>query len=139
MNPMRRFMTYAVLSFLPLGVGSCERVALMPRPDVDGSGTYRQQGDSARDTDRTRRASTEVVGIVERVDSSRKEIELRENDRRNSLVVLRYDPRTVAYDRDRALEVEDLRAGDQIAVKMAPRGERYADVIRMLDRRSSVY
>jgi len=121
-------------------VAGCESVALMPRPDVDDSRVIRNRADREPDVDRVererRRASREVTGTVQRVDAARREIHLRTAER--NLVVFRYDPNTPVYDRDRDLSVNALRNGDEIAVQ--PRGnsdyEQYAEVIRMIDRRS---
>ena len=119
-------------------VAGCESVALMPRPDVDDSRVIRNRAEP--DVDRVERergrASREVTGTVQRVDAARREIHLRTAER--NLVVFRYDPNTPVYDRDRDLSVNALRNGDEIAVQ--PRGnsdyEQYAEVIRMIDRRS---
>jgi len=60
---------------------------------------------------------------------------------RNEVVVVRYDPRTVVYDRDRELRVSDLRNGDEVSIQLGRDAgyDRYADVIRMSDRRSQTY
>lgn len=125
-----------------LSVSGCESVALMPRPDIDQRDTVRGEPSReplgarvGRDVDRNRR---EVVGTVQRVDEARREIHLRTGDR--NLMVLRYDPRTVVYDRDRTLTVADLRQGDEIATQPIREAgdDAYVDVIRMVDRRSQL-
>lgn len=148
MNPINRGISLCALGlFLAAG---CERIALMPRPDIDepasnaraSRGDYyardpepAQQDLYARDRDAaqqdfyTRDARRgEVIGTVERVDEIRREIYLRTDDRRN--VVLKYDPSTVVLDRDRQFTVDDLRGGDLVRTEPS-RGE-YVDVIHIL-------
>ena len=123
-----------------LVVAGCESVALMPRPDVDEASVSRNRADRDSGLNRNgverERDRGEVSGIVQRVDDGRREIHLRTGER--DVIIFRYDPRTVVYDRDRDLPVEDLRSGDEIAVRFrASSGtEQYADIIRMIDRRS---
>jgi hypothetical protein len=47
----------------------------------------------------------------------------------------------VVYDRDRELRVADLHNGDEVAIQLGRDAgyDRYADVIRMNDRRSQSY
>ncbi len=75
---------------------------------------------------------------MQRIDITRREIYLRTPER--NLLVFGYDPNAVVYDRDRDVPVEELRSGDEISVR--PRvnaaSERYADVIRKVDRRPDV-
>ena len=75
---------------------------------------------------------------MQRVDDSRREILVRT---RTEVVVVKYDPRTVVYERDRALRVSDLRNGDEVSIQLGRDAgyDRYADVIRMNDRRSQTY
>jgi len=133
--------TFRIVATLVLGLlvmGGCESVALMPRPDLDETGVSGNRAD--RDAGVGRVGSEhdrgEVTGIVQRVDEARREIHLRTGER--SVIVFRYDPRTVIYGRDRDLPVEDLRSGDEIAVRPGASSgyERYADVIRMIDQKS---
>ena len=79
-----------------------------------------------------------AIGTLQRVDDSRREILVRT---RNEVVPLKYGPRTVVYDRDRELRVADLHNGDEVAIQLGRHGgyDRYADVIRMNDRRSQSY
>jgi hypothetical protein len=113
----------------------CESVALMPRPDVDET-LDRRRSEPAPAVGRVDRSRGEVTGRVERVDEGRREIHVRTEGQ--NLRVFRYDPRTLVYDRERDLKVGDLRDGDEVTVQ--PSGgandEQYADVIRILDRRS---
>jgi hypothetical protein len=119
----------------------CESVALLPRADVDQDQPDRGATSDANigRVERERNRSTEeITGIVQRVDDSRREILVRT---RNEVVVVRYDPRTVVYDRDRELRVSDLRNGDEVSIQLGRDAgyDRYADVIRMSDRRSQTY
>ena len=59
----------------------------------------------------------------------RREISVRTNDQRN--VVLKIDPRTVVFDRDREFSVVDLRNGDVVRIEPS-RGD-YVDVIRLIE------
>jgi len=61
--------------------------------------------------------------------SSAREISVHTNDQRN--VVLKYDPRTVVFDRDREFSVVDLRNGDVVRIEPS-RGD-YVDVIRLIE------
>jgi hypothetical protein len=60
---------------------------------------------------------------------------------RSEVVVVKYDPHTVVYDRDRELRVADLRNGDEVSIQLGRDAgyDRYADVIRMSDRRSQTF
>jgi hypothetical protein len=115
---------------------ACESVALMPRPDIDPRTVGRNRAEPTADVDRETRdtARTEVVGTVQRVDNPRREIYLRTKDK--NLLVFRYDPYAVVYDRDRDVPVEELRNGDEIAIRprASSSSERYAGGIRMVDR-----
>lgn len=133
--------TFHIVATLVVGfvvVAGCESVALMPRPDVDETSVSRNRTDRDSGVNRVERERNrgEVTGIVQRVDEARREIHLRTGER--DVIVFRYDPRTVVYDRDRNLPVEDLRSGDEIAVRpgASSGSEQYADIIRMIDRRS---
>ena len=135
----RSIITYTSLIFVFILSAGCESVALMPRPDIAPRDTTRGQlsretlSKTERSLDHDRR---EIVGTVQRVDETRREIHLRTGER--NLVVLRYDPRTVIYDHDRTLTVADLRQGDEIATRPIPDSgyDTYVDIIRMVDRRS---
>ena len=118
------------LGILALALG-CESVALLPREDVD-----RRAGDRRENrNDRFEARRDEMVGTVQDVDERRREIRLRTDDGRNSLV--RYDANTRISDGNRDLRPESLRSGDEITVRLGrdSGGERYADAIRVVDRR----
>jgi len=120
-------------AFALLFAAGCERVALLPRQDIDVRHDQSAAAPERYARDREPPARAEVVGTVERVDDVRREIYLRTNDRRN--VVLKYDPSTVVIDRDREFSVVDLRSGDLVRAEPG-RGE-YVDVIRILEARRS--
>ena len=140
-SKMRMTSVFIALLILP---AACESVALMPRPDVDERTVGRNRFERAPEIGRSERESSrlaergEVTGTVQRIDITRREIYLRTPER--NLLVFGYDPNAVVYDRDRDVPVEELRSGDEISVR--PRvnaaSERYADVIRKVDRRPDV-
>jgi hypothetical protein len=51
--------------------------------------------------------------------------------------MIKYDPATRVYSREREVGIETLRPRDLILVRVAktPRGEQYADLIRLNDRK----
>jgi len=134
---MKRIFYASVLPLIVAAWG-CESVALIGRPDVDRGETtsLERRPDYRGDRDIRDRsvARDEVVGTVERIDERRNEIHLRTTDGRMTMV--KYEPSTVVYARDRELRVDSLRRGDLILVRLDrnSRGEQYADVIRMNDR-----
>ena len=134
---------------LPLVVtaSGCESIALMPRPhvdDVEGRRVERERDvppdsrskDSGIPPDNRGReaARDEIVGTVEQVNKSRNEIQLRTTEAR--VVVVKYDPSTLVYSRDREVGVDALRPRDLILVRVSKTsgGEQFADVIRLNDR-----
>ena len=133
-----KIMSIILLVFLLASTG-CESIALLPRPALDD----RSDG-GRRDSDRVgaerlpesraelpRRATDEVTGTVQKVDQNRQEIQLRTTEGR--MIVIKYDPATVVYNREREMPVDSLRYGDLILVKVVKntRGEQYADLIRL--------
>ena len=122
---------------------ACESIALMPRPSIDDT-VDRNRIERSPEIGRIDRepnrdiARDEIIGTVQRVDFTRRELHLRTRER--NLLVFGYDRNAVVFDRDRDLPIEALRSGDQISVR--PRAssvsERYADVIRLIDRRSEM-
>jgi hypothetical protein len=113
-----------------LGMAGCESIALMPRPDIDDRSDTVTRGRYDRD----RSLANELVGTVERVDPSAREIHLRTTEGR--MTALKYDPRTIVSHRGRDLRVEDLRRGDFVLVEVSRdgRGDDHAELIRMNDR-----
>jgi hypothetical protein len=126
----------------------CESIALMPRPSVEQEISQREstrettidrRQDAVGRTDRLERGgelgrtpgSDELVGTVQRVDTGKREIHLRTSDAR--LAVIKYDAATIVYDRDREKQVDSLRSGDLILVKITKnsQGEQFADLIRL--------
>ena len=145
-------LVYLLLFPVLIAISGCESIALMPRPDIDRRDGDRadldrrdnaqsgigRSGDSLGDTqDRDRtlaRDQNDVVGTVERVDTVNKEIHVRTTEART--VVIRYEQGLMVQSRDRDIPVASLQRGDLILVQVSrtPRGERYADLIRMNDR-----
>lgn len=134
-----KMIAVLLLLFLFTSVG-CESIALMPRPAIDDRADI-----SRRDSDRggaergpenraelpRQRATDEVTGTVQKVDQNRQEIQLRTTEGR--MIVIKYDPATIVYNREREMPVDSLRYGDLILVKVVKntRGEQYADLIRL--------
>ena len=134
-----KMISLLLLVFLLTSIG-CESIALLPRPAIDDRSDI-----SRRDLDRggaerlpesraqlpRQRATDEVTGTVQKVDQNRQEIQLRTTEGR--MIVIKYDPATVVYNREREMPVDSLRYGDLILVKVVKntRGEQYADLIRL--------
>ena len=145
-------LVYAVLFPVLIAISGCESIALMPRPDIDrndgdrgdldrrGSaqsdiGPSRESRGEIQNRDRSvTRDQDEVVGTVERVDTVNREIHVRTTEARS--VAIRYEEGLMVQSRDRDIPVASLRRGDLILVQVSrtPRGERYADIIRINDR-----
>ena len=138
-------LIYALALPAIMVVAGCESVALMPRPDIDrGEVTRRDRDIGSAEQNREYRGETregdrnaqqeEVVGTVESVNTSAREIRVRTPEAQ--VVVIKYDPNLLVRSRDRELQVDALRRGDLILVQVTrnQRGERYADLIRMNDR-----
>ena len=155
-------LVYAVLFPVLIAISGCESIALMPRPDIDqrdgdrgdldsrGSAqsdigpsresrgdiqTSRESRGDIQNRDRSvTRDQDEVVGTVERVDTVNREIHVRTTEARS--VAIRYEDGLMVQSRDRDIPVASLQRGDLILVQVSrtPRGERYADLIRMNDR-----
>jgi hypothetical protein len=106
----------------------CESIAFRPQPDVDRREIERTPDDSGS-------AKDEIIGTVERVDRTSNEIRLRTTEAK--VIVIKYDPATRVYSREREVGIEALRPRDLILVRVAktPRGEQYADLIRLNDRK----
>jgi hypothetical protein len=145
-------LVYALLFPVLIAISGCESIALMPRPDIDrrdgdradldrrdnsqsGIGRSRDSLGDTQERDRNlARDQNDVVGTVERVDTVNREIYVRTTEART--VVIRYEQGLMVQNRDRDIPVASLQRGDLILVQVSrtPRGERYADLIRMNDR-----
>ena len=129
-------ITSFLLTSLLTSIG-CESIALLPRPAIDDrADTARRDLDPGERRPESRgdlpqRATDEVTGTVQKVDEKRQEIQLRTTEGR--MIVIKYDPATVVYNREREMAVDRLRYGDLILVKVIKntRGEQYADLIRL--------
>ena len=106
----------------------CGGIVVPPQPDVDRKEIERTP--DVRDS-----AKVEIVGTVERVDKTKNEIQLRTTEAK--VIVIKYDPATLVYSRERQVGIEALRLRDLILVRVAktPQGEQYADLIRLNDRK----
>jgi len=104
---------------------ACDSIALRPRPDVN------------RAIEREA-IKEEVVGTVERVDRVKNEIRLRTTEAK--VIVVKYDPNTRVYSRDREVGISALRPRDLILIRgwKTSESERYTDLIRLNDRDESV-
>lgn len=129
-----------IVSFLFLlsVTAGCESIALLPRQPVqdldrrsgvDGRGLDRGR-DSGIDMPRDR-GTNEITGTVQKVDQSRREIHLRTTDAK--MMVIKYDPATAVFNREKEIPLDSLRYGDLILIKVVKnnRGEQYADLIRI--------
>ena len=120
-------------------VFGCESVALLPRENIAERGSGDRRDEISRDRDRggVERDSRrdEIFGTVQNVDERSREIRLRTDDGRSSIV--RYDGSTRVSDGSRDLRPESLRSGDEVSVRLGgdSRGEQYANSIRVLDKR----
>ena len=115
-----------LLGFL-VAVTGCESIALTPQPDIGSRGIERSP-------DRSGVAREEIIGTVERVDRTNNEIQLRTTEAK--VIIIRYDPTTRVYSREREVGMEALRPRDLILARVskAPRGDLLADLIRLNDR-----
>jgi hypothetical protein len=116
---IRRAAALLTLGTLVVGVSGCmENIALIGRPTIE-------------------EGQNDVVGEVERVDLSARRIYLRPNESDRRVVALSTDAQ-VLY-RGREYPVTRLKPGDVVAmqVKRDPRGESYADLIRIQENPAS--
>jgi hypothetical protein len=128
-TPRVAFAYYCVGVLLSIFTASgCESIAVRPQPDVD-------RKEIERTPDTRDSAKTEIIGTVERVDRTSNEIQLRTTEAK--VIVIKYDPSTVVYSREREVGIEALRPRDLILVRVSktPRGDQYADLIRLNDRK----
>jgi hypothetical protein len=120
-------------------VFGCESVALLPRENIADRGSGDRREEISRDRDRiagerdSRR--DEILGTVQNVDERNREIRVRTDDGRSSIV--RYDGSTRVSNGSRDLRPDSLRSGDEVSIRLGggSRGEQYADSIRVLDKR----
>jgi hypothetical protein len=117
--------------FMALG---CESIAPMPRHDVNTQPDV-SKGRIEQPTSIPTPAKTEIVGTVERVDKVTNEIQLRTTEAK--VIVVKYNPATVVYSREREVGIDSLRPSDLILVRVTktPQGDQYADLIRLNDRK----
>jgi hypothetical protein len=118
---------YIVLLVFILAVTGCESIALSPRPGIGNRGIERAPDGSGI-------AKEEIIGTVERVDRTNNEIQLRTTEAK--VIVIKYDPATRVYSREREVGIEALRARDLILARVSKtsRGDSYVDLIRLNDR-----
>lgn len=132
---------YGVLVGGLITVWGCESVGILGRDTVDQRGAEQRTGierrgdfdrRDARDRDARR---SEISGTVDRIDERSREIHLRTDDGKTTAV--RYDTATRAMDGSREMDVASLRRGDRVSIELdrGPRGEQYADAIRLSDDR----
>ncbi len=116
-----------LLAFVLLALG-CESTALRPQRDAERTGIEGTPDDSGTPKE-------EIIGTVERVDRTNNEIQLRTTEAK--VIVIKYDRSTRVYSREHEVGIEGLRPRDLILVRVAksPRGEQYADLIRLNDRK----
>ena len=107
-------------------VSGCESIALSPWPDVGNRGTERSPGSGV--------AKEEIIGTVERVDRAKNEIQLRTTEAK--VIVIKYDPATRVYSREREVGIDGLSPRDLILARVSKtsQGESYADLIRLNDK-----
>ena len=124
-RPISRYRVILLIAIF--AASGCETI-VMPRPDVDRKGPEQTPADRGS-------AKAEIIGTVERVDRTSNEIQLRTTEAK--VIVVKYDPATRVYSREREVGVEALRPRDLILVRVEknPRGEQYADLIRLNDRK----
>jgi hypothetical protein len=110
---------------LALFTSACQNIARSPRPDIDRRGMQREA------------VKEEIVGTVERVDRTNNEIRLRTTEAK--VIVIKYDPATRVYSREREIGIDALRPRDLILIRASKtsRGEQYAELIRLNDRDES--
>ena len=110
-----------------VAVTGCETIARSPQPDIGSRGIERipDGGGVARE---------EIIGTVERVDRTNNEIQLRTTEAK--VIVIKYNPTTRVYSREREVGMEALRPRDLILARVskASRGDLLADLIRLNDR-----
>lgn len=140
MKQKSRSKLIAVSALVFLVSSGCESIALLPRPSIDDRADVSRRDLDRRELERRPEnrgdvarppATDEVTGTVQKVDQNRREIQLRTTEGR--MTIIKYDPATVVYNREREMPVDDLRYGDLILIKVLKnnRGEQFADLIRI--------
>ncbi|HJU63411.1 MAG TPA: hypothetical protein VJ864_15320 [Candidatus Binatia bacterium] len=114
---------------LVLVASGCQSLALRPRPDLDKGGIERETAKIEREP-----VKEEIIGTVERVDRTSNEIRLRTTEAK--VIVIKYEPTTRVYIREREVGIDALRPRDLVLIRASKtsRGEQYADLIRLNDR-----
>lgn len=125
---------HVILLLAIFAAAGCESVVLRPQRDIDRRGVEGAPPDRSVPDDRST-AKDEIIGTVERVNKTSNEIQLRTTEAK--VIVIKYDPSTRVYSREREVGIEALRPRDLILARVAktPRGEQYADLIRLNDRK----
>jgi hypothetical protein len=121
---------YSAVIFALIASG-CQSTALRPRagteprPGMEPGGIERQA------------VKEEIIGTVEQVNRTNNEIRLRTTEAK--VIVIKYDPATRVYSREREIGIDALRPRDLILIRASKtsRGEQYADLIRVNDRDES--
>jgi hypothetical protein len=123
-------------------VWGCESVSLLGRDTIEPGYEQRSDVDRRGDWDRRDRfdrdsRQSQVYGTVQDVDERRKEIRLRTDDGRTTVV--RYDDNTRISGERGDERIGALRSGDLVSIRLerSSRGEQFADAIRVEDRRGS--
>ena len=113
----------------------CESVAILPRDDVGDRRGYGDRRDAdRRDSDRDS-PRDQVYGRVQDVNERRREIRVRTEDDRTSVV--RYDDNTRISDGSRDIRADSLRDGDAVSIRLERNSDagQYANTIRVENRR----
>ena len=134
----KKKLGYTVFLGALMTVWGCESVGILERDNIARSRYEDRRDDRRVDNDRRDRDRDQVYGTVQDVDERRREIRVRTDDGRTTIV--RYDSNTRISDRDRDMRIDSLRSGDWVSIRLergSGGGEQYADAIRVEDRRGS--
>lgn len=134
----KKKLGYTVFLGALMTVWGCESVGILERDNIARSRYEDRRDDRRGDNDRRDRDRDQVYGTVQDVDERRREIRVRTDDGRTTIV--RYDSNTRISDRDRDMRIDSLRSGDWVSIRLergSGGGEQYADAIRVEDRRGS--
>lgn len=120
----------------------CESVAILPRDDISNRRYDRPDGDRRSDErrgdwDRADSRRDQIYGTVQDVNERRREIQIRTDEDRTTIV--RYDDNTRISDDRGDVRATSLRSGDRVSVRLerSSGSEQYAGAIRVEDRRGS--